>query len=289
MKKKIILVVGFVVAAVATWFLMRGDADLPVKEPGNIRSSGEKMDKHHKRLGRRSDGSTTKARKEIDAALDRIQSGKSRSNRTIGVSHSEDIESNWTDEDGNPWPEEQRILMRAVVDAAEAEDFAAVAALAKEVAKSENADLREQYIEELGWFGEQALVELTTFLSDPSDEVVDAARSQITDAYQEIESDAEKAAVYTLLSRAVLDSEMLESLSDELVAMDEVIALQAIADTISDGTPKAIEAAKAAYKSITDEDWSDIDAAEEWLKQNYVEDDDDDGDKPGDGEKDDAN
>ena len=92
-------------------------------------------------------------------------------------------------------------------------------------------------------------------------------------AFQEIESDAEKAAIYTLMTRAVTDSDVLERFSDELFDMDEVIALQAIIDTLDTGTPKAQEAAKEAYKMITDEEWTDIDAAEAWLNENYVADD----------------
>ena len=279
MKKKVIIGLVLMAVAVVVWFLLRGGTNVPSDAKTRNLPKVAKV-KSHKRLGKRSDGGTTKARREIDAAVERIANVNSSMKRGLRISHPSDIESNWVDEDGNPWPEDQKNLMRSIVKAAEDEDFASVAALAKDVMKSENAELREQYIEELGWFGEQALVELMPFLSDPNEDVADAARSQITDAFQEIDADADKAAAYTVLSRAVIDKEMLESLSDELVAMDEVIALQAIVDTINDGTPNAQEAAKAAYKEITDEDWTGIDAAENWLKDNYVDDDDDPSDEP---------
>lgn len=285
MKKKMIFAIGLAVVVVVTWLLMRGNKDGTEDAMADNRSNssavkGAKGKKSRKMLSRRSKGEVTKARREIDAAADRLASGNWTGKRRRVITHSTDIESTWTDEDGNPWPEEQRILMRAVVDAAEAEDFTAVATLAKEVINCENADLREQYVDELGWFGAQALGDLLPFLADANEDVVEAVRSQITDAYQDVDTDAEKAAVYTLLSRAVIDTEVLESLSDELEVMDEVIALQAIVDTIGDGTPEAQEAAKAAYKEITDADWTDIDAAEEWLRENYVSDDDPADDEP---------
>ena len=285
MKKKIIFAIGIVVVAAVTWLLMRGNADgagdvVTDKRSGSGNVKGSKVKKARKMLSRRSEGGTTRARREIDVAVSKISSGKSPATRYVRISHSKDIESTWVDEDGNPWPEAQRALMRTIVDAAEADDFAAVAARAKEVIGCENDDLRERYVEELGWFGAQALGDLIPFIADANEDVAEAARSQITDAFQDVDTDAEKAAVYTLLSRAVVDAEMLESLSDELGAMDEVIALQAIVDTLADGTPEAQEAAKAAYKEITDADWTDIDAAEEWLRENYIPSDDPAEDEP---------
>lgn len=277
MKKKVILAIVIVMAIVTAWLLMRDNSNSTY---ASVDADTEK--KPQRILAVRSSGAKTLARKAIDEAVDKITSGNRQAKPHIRIST--DVESTWTDEDGNPWPEEQRALMRAVVDAAEEGDVAAVAAFAKQVAECSNPDLREQYVDELGWFGEQALVDLAPFIADPNEDVAEAARTQLTSAFQDIESDAEKAATYTLMARAVTDPDVLESFSDELFAMDEVIALQAIIDTLDAGTPKAQEAAKEAYKMITDEDWTDIDAAEAWLSENYVadDDDDDDDDKPDD-------
>ena len=272
MKKKVIIAVGLAAVAAAAWLLMRGGSDTPDDAASNGRS-GKGRDGQSRMLAKRSDGGVTKASKAIDEARGNISSGNWTSKRRVGISHAANIESTWTDEDGNPWPKAQIDLMRTVVNAAEEGDFAAVAALAKKVEKCDNPELRQKYVDELGWFGEQAFVELASFISDSDDAVADSARSHLTDAFQEIETDTEKAAVYTLMTRAVNDKEMLESLSEELVAMDELMALQAIVDTIDDGTANAQEAAKAAYKLITDEDWTDIDAAEVWLSENYDGDD----------------
>ena len=73
------------------------------------------------------------------------------------------------------------------------------------------------------------------------------------------------------MSRAVSDSEVLESFTDELSTMDEALALQTIVDMMESGTSNAKAAAEAAYESITDEKWSGIDAAESWLDANYID------------------
>lgn len=270
MKKKLIFAIVVGIVVVIVWLLIRGDSDLTsVGKDGRQRRGMVKNPL--KRLAARFDGGKTPARRDIDAAIENLKDRNKQAKPRIRFSS--DVESTWTDEDGKPWPEKQRKLMRAVVDAAEKGDVAAVAAFAKQVAECNNPDLREQYVDELGWFGEQALVDLAPFIADPNEDVAEAARSQLMSAFQEIESDAEKAAIYTLMTRAVTDSDVLERFSDELFDMDEVIALQAIIDTLDTGTPKAQEAAKEAYKMITDEEWTDIDAAEAWLNENYVADD----------------
>ena len=147
----------------------------------------------------------------------------------------------------------------------------ALASLSKEVAKCKNAELREHYVEELGWFGEKAFESLADFISDPNEDVAEEAKTQITDAFRDIEKDEEKAALCVLMSRAVSDSEVLESFTDELSTMDEALALQTIVDMMESGTSNAKAAAEVAYESITDEKWSGIDAAESWMEDNYID------------------
>ena len=262
MGRKIIAVVFALAAAAGIWFYFQMARQRPLESEVGGENAGSRMTNG-------SSGRLAKAREQIDAAAVAITNRYGKSMRRIGVSHKDGIESTWVDEDGNPWPEAQKALMRTIISASEEGDFKAVAELSSAVAKCKNADLRENYVHELGWFGEQAFVDLTAFLSDPSEDVSDAARTHIVDAFQEIESDAEKAALFTILARGVSDSDLLESLSDELFAMDEVLALQAIATTLEEGTSRAKKAALAAYEMITDEEWQDIDSAEAWLSSNY--------------------
>lgn len=264
MKKTLVTVVIVVVAVIGGWLMLRNAAPEHADAVSTPDSKG-----CVKLIGGM--GENSLARQKIDAAVAAATNGTGRIVRRVRISHRGDEEALWVFEDGTPWPEEQKVLMRTILQAVDDDDFSAVAELSADVAKCKNAELREMFVDELGWFGEQAFVELTNFISDPNEEVSDAARSQITDAFREIDSDEEKSALYVLLARVVTDSELLENFSDELFAMDELIALQTIADTIRDGTGKAKKAAMAAYETITDEAWTDIESAEAWLVENYVD------------------
>ena len=277
MNRKAIIAVGIAAVALLAWLLMRGDS--------SETTSGECGDASSKLIGISSgkpSGKLAKAHEKIDKAIGTLTNRSVKSKRKIGVSRSADIESTWVDEDGKPWPEEQRSLMREIVDASDGEDLNALSALSKEVANCKNEELRERFVEELGWFGEKAFVELADFISDPSEDVAEAAKSQIADAFRDIETDEEKAALCVLMSRAVSDSEVLENFADELSTMDDkTVALQTIVDMMDNGTPNAKAAAEAAYEEITDEKWSDVDAAESWLEENYIGEDDEDDPKGG--------
>ena len=261
------LTVAVVAVAAAVWLLVRGESEGAgagdaVPDGASVRS-GKIADVRR--------GKLANAREKIDGAIGAFTNRNVKVRRSIGVSRPADIESTWVDEDGNPWPEKQRSLMRKVVNASDNEDFDALVSLSKEVAKCKNAELREHYVEELGWFGEKAFESLVDFISDPSEDVAEEAKTQITDAFRDIEKDEEKAALCVLMSRAVSDTEVLESFTDELSTMDEALALQTIVDMMESGTSNAKAAAEAAYESITDKKWSGLDAAERWLEDNYID------------------
>jgi len=219
---------------------------------------------------------------EPSVARDKIKQARSSiTNRTALVKRKirfapakDNEEEDWIDENGKPWPQEQKQLMRAMAQAADDNDFVALSNLSALVMECPNSEIRERFVEELGWFWEKAVPELLGFMSDSNEEVAQAARDQWVAGVQTIDDDAEKAALLISVSKAMTDSEALEAFADELVGMDELLALQTIVDTIDAGTPQAVEAVKNAYENITGEKWSDVDAAEGWLQENYTPDDD---------------
>lgn len=180
-------------------------------------------------------------------------------------------EDDWTDEDGNPWPEDQKQLMREISLASRDDDFNALSGLSELVLNNDNAEIRERYVAELGWFGEEAVPELLAFMSDKNEEVANAARDQWLDGVQSMENDAEKAVLLTAVSQAMTDTDALEMFADELIGMDDLLAMQTIVDVIDTGTPQASEAVKGVYEIMTGKKWSDVDAAESWLQENYDE------------------
>jgi len=179
------------------------------------------------------------------------------------------------DSDGKPYgPEDQKILAAAAA-AIEKDDLELARSLAEKALASDNSELRLAVVDALGWFGEDAMAELTPFLSDRDSEVAEAAVSHWKDALQEIEEDGMKAGVVEMSLKALADKDLLEDVADELIGIDELAAIQVIANVIEVGSDSAAAAVKEVYDNITGEKWSGVDAAEEWLQENYTSDDDD--------------
>ncbi len=261
--------------AALAFFVVIGILWLP-NEDGASKSSASPTRRARNRLISATNQASV-ARDRIDAARAVMERRKTESQKDSGRGRvriargGDDVESDWVDENGKPWPREELDLMHVIFDAGQKEDYVALASVLDKVVNCSNAEIREKFVDELGWFGEQSLSDLTYFLSDTNENVVEAARTQFVDAFQGIDDDAEKAAIMTTLSKAISDGEVLDSLTDELMSMDELLALQTISDIIETGTSQAATAAKEMYNTITDETWTDIDAAESWLQEHYVD------------------
>ena len=210
------------------------------------------------------------ARSKIDAARQAMVGKTPTASQNFRISAGGDEEDDWVDEDGNPWPQDQKQLMRAILQALDDNDFAALTSLTDLVMECPNAEIRERFVEDLGWFGEQAVPELMGFMADKNEDVAQAARDQWIDGVQNMDDDAEKSALLINVGKIMTDSEALETFADELMGMDELLALQTIVDTIDTGTPQAVKAVKDMYETITGEEWSDVEAAEDWLQKNYT-------------------
>ena len=190
------------------------------------------------------------------------------------------------DSDGKAYPEKDQALMRQARDAIDNDDLESARALAADAISSQNDELREMAVEALSWFGKDAMVELMPFMADANEEVAEAAKDGWMSGLQEIDDEGEKAGVIEATMKCIRDGEMLEDISNELIGMDELAAIQVLADIIEEGgNDAAVKAAKETYNTITEEDWSDVDKAEAWLQKNYEPDDDDGDDGGDDGDK----
>ena len=180
------------------------------------------------------------------------------------------------DRDGNPYGPEDQKIMSAAAAAIDKDDLELARSIAEKALASDNVELRSDVVDALGWFGKDAMAELTPFLSDRDEKVAQAAASHWKDALQEIEDDGVKAGVIEVSLKALADKDLLEDVADELIGMDELAAVQVIANVIESGNEAAVAAVQEVYDSITGEEWSGVDAAEAWLQENYASDDDDD-------------
>ena len=176
----------------------------------------------------------------------------------------------YRDEDGKEYPPEEQEIMKKAEAAIDNDDLESARELAEVAVNSKNKELRESVVDALGWFGKDAMAELTPYLSDPDAEIADSAKSQWMDALQELEDDGEIAGVVESALKSLRDKDMIEEVADELTCIDELAAIQVLVDVIEGGASQtAKDVSKEVYNSITDEDWSGVDAAENWLQENY--------------------
>ena len=193
----------------------------------------------------------------------------------------------YRDSDGKPYSEADQKIMAAADAAIDEDDLDLARSLAEQALVSDNKELREMVVDALGWFGEEAMSELTPFMSDPDEDVAEQATSHWKDALQEVSDDGTKAGIVELSLNALKNKEILEDVANELMDIDELAALQVIVNVMEGGNEAATEALREVYDSITGEEWTGVDAAEDWLQKNYTlpEDDDDDKDDDDKGSK----
>ena len=184
----------------------------------------------------------------------------------------------YRDSDGKPYPEPDQKIMAAADAAIDEDDLDLARSLAEQALASNNKELREMVVDALGWFGEEAMSELTPFMSDPDEDVAEQATSHWKDALQEVSDDGTKAGIVEMSLGALKNKEILEDVANELMDIDELAALQVIVNVMEGGNDAATDALREVYDSITGEEWAGVDAAEAWLQKNYTPPDDDDDD-----------
>lgn len=177
----------------------------------------------------------------------------------------------YRDENGRAYPERDQKLMRRSAEAITNDDIEEARSVAEKAVDSQNRELRLMAVDALGWFRKDNLVELMSFLCDRDAEVAEKARDEWMAGLQEMDNDSNKAWIIKSCLSAIRDKELIEDVANELIGIDELAAIQVIADTITDNKNyESVNAVKEVYNTITGEDWSDIDAAEDWLQENYT-------------------
>lgn len=268
-KIAVVAVAAVAVLGCCMFITMRGEKPSPVPEKEKGKTTALLTQK----------GAQSKAVKSVDA----LRTVRSVTNKTGRVTQvvargrlGADGDNVFRDENGKAYPEKEQALMRQALAVIENDDLDGARELAEKAIGSSNAELRAMAVDALSWFGQNALVELTEFMSDADEGVAEEAKSSWMRALQEIEDDGLKAGVVELTLGKLKDKDILEDVANELVGIDELAAVQVLANVIDDGkNAKAVAAAKEAYNSITGDDWSGVDAAETWLQENYTASEDD--------------
>lgn len=168
---------------------------------------------------------------------------------------------------------EEKNAVLSMRDALDEDDFESVVKYGRQIARSSNPEVREAYIEALGWFGEKAMAELTPFMGDPDESVADAATLAWQEALGEIEDEKLKVVMAEEAMKLVTNKIALDMLGSELTALDDDVQMfEAIIRVIEEGNSFAAAKAREIYHDETGEEWTDIDAAEAWLQRKRMED-----------------
>lgn len=173
---------------------------------------------------------------------------------------------------------EERACVDALDEAANAEDFQAVLTASRALASSTNPAVRLSVVENLGWFGKQALPELTPFLADPDEDIRSSAHDQWFAGLADIDDPADKGDIIEATMNIITDLDTLEDLAHELNDIPATQAVNILVTLIENGKEDdpAVAAAQDAYDFITGEPYKDLAGAQAWVDENPDDDDDDD-------------
>lgn len=268
MKLKHVMVIGAVVIAAVAAILLSCFW-------GEFTSGGTKgAGTSRKPLLVQKNAKTSAVKQVVKGVSEKAKVPERKRGRVLGRIGKGDDDGIFRDSDGKPYPKADQRVMAAAAAAVDDDDLEGARSLAGAALASSNRDLREAVVDALGWFGEDTMMELVPFLSDPDEEIAEAAQSHWMDGLQQMEDDGAKAGVIEVTLKALKNKDMMEDVANELIGIDELAAVQVVVNMIEEGG-EAVAAAKEVYNSITGEDWKDVDAAEAWLQENYVAPDDD--------------
>lgn len=179
------------------------------------------------------------------------------------------------DDDDDGFTPTERALSKRIEAALDEEDLDKAVACAKEALNCPNTEIREAMVDTLGWFGEKGLPELMPFLVDSDEDVRDSAMNQWSTALAEIEDEPKKIGIVELAMNVLSDEDALEDISGEYIGVDEKLAVESLLRIIeAGGSAQGIAKAKETYEFVTGEEFTDREAAEKWIAEEYVPDED---------------
>jgi len=174
------------------------------------------------------------------------------------------------DDDDDGMTPQERVLAERIEKALDDEDFQAAAKCAEEALKCQNTEIRQSMVDTLGWFGAQALPELTPFLADADEDIRDSAMNEWSAALSDIESDKERIETVELAMSVLNEEDALEAISGEYIGVDEKLAVESLLRVIEGGGSRlGIDKAKETYEFVTGDEFVDRAAAEKWIAEEY--------------------
>lgn len=187
----------------------------------------------------------------------------------------------------HPYSDSDKRLARAMQEALDADDYEAVMRTTAEALKAENPDVRHNAVEALGWYGVQALPELTVCMADKDEDVAQAAMNHWEEGVAEMDDAEEKLQISLYAINTLSDVDTLTMMSShfagaaielidgeenpDMAAQKRLEVVQALVDVIEGENEKSADAAREAYDEITGSPWVSIEEAEKYLgdPENY--------------------
>jgi len=167
--------------------------------------------------------------------------------------------------------EEDKTFLKAIDKALDDEDFKALQAIAADASKSKTVEVRSELVDALGWFGTKAMAELTPLMADANEDVAQSALDNWTSALDDIENEDTKCALVEGVMSALKNPEMLESLVMEMNGCEDRRVIQTLVNLIGGNNVPAAQAAREHYEFVTGDEFTTIEAAEKWLRENADE------------------
>ena len=278
---KTLAMVAIIIGLVIIWWMSRSP---------DVESN---PDQHKDRKARAAERATqrTKRRSKMFSAADKPSLRNARAKK-IGEKPEFDFDSA-----EHPYSMADKKVAKSLQEALDEDDYDAVLKAAAEALKSDNPDVRQNAVDALGWYGEQALAELTVCMADPDEDVAQSAMNHWEEGVSEMESAHDKLQLTLYALNTIADEDALTMIGShfacaamELIDDEDdesraskmrVEVVQALVDVMAAGKDKNMEAAMDAYEEITGTDWISLEEAEKYLADpdNYEapekEDDDD--------------
>ena len=145
-------------------------------------------------------------------------------------------------------------------------DMNGAIALVSSAIDSSSVELREKAVECLAWYDVDGMAALTPFLTDPDEGIAAKAIAAWTDALAHIDDDNERADIVRMMAKELKSAEAINNMLITTGNTSDLAAMQIIVDVIDCGTEEAMAAAREHYEFMTGEEFTTLEAAEEWLR-----------------------
>ena len=174
-----------------------------------------------------------------------------------------------------------RELCEAVQEALDADDAGKTIKLCSKLMTSSDSAARAHAVDALGWFGAEALPELTMLMGDSDEDVAQSAINAWESGISEIDDAKVRFKVAGMALRALSNEDALQSISsqysiaatelidsaeDDEAALDmRAMVIQSVVDIIDSSNKRLSDLGRELYEDITGNEWLNLTEAEKYL------------------------